>query len=406
MTEPSTRGGRRVGAEPVRDAECHATRAAREVTVLAPEHPPHGPAPCGARSARTSEVGLRKACCLPVRGDAYWLAAASPLLLSRRYTPARPAPPHVTTVTTTIGAVPAPSTEPADAPRQDGAAPVARYGPGTRTAIAVIAGVVAGALMISSAGVGAGYAVNEVGSRIWTPMVWGDHWAWRAVWSVVTSFTAGFIAGMIARQRPGRVGALVGAVSVLVWGAMALAGWTGHLPNSPAPLELPLGYRIVATLLTLVTVPASMAGATAGVPFGAVNGPHFDARRGTLLGVRWYHFVWLPVLLHVYAAEATYAAMYSFGWLVNVWKAGMSFFSFVPFLFLAASYWTLTLMGTGLFKAYEALAGFDQGDSAGAAQPAVWRRVLKFGIGYPALAVIAQTAINLVHFGLARLVGR
>jgi hypothetical protein len=278
-----------------------------------------------------------------------------------------------------------------------------RYGPGVRVTAATVAGVVAGVLLLNGAEVGAGFAFGQAEHREWTTVFWGDHWAWRAMWSVVTTYLAGFLAGMIARGRAVLVGSLVGAPSAVVWAVIAFAGWTGHFLLTDSPTDVPMGYRIVGSLLALATIPVSVAGSVTGAPFGAANGPHFDRRRGTLLGVRWYHYLWLPFPVHVFCGQAAWAAMYGFRWLVAAWKTGPSLFTVIPGFFFAGMLMTLQLTVTGAFRAYEALAGFESDEST---QAPVWRRVLKFGFGYPLAAVALQAGIVLVQVGLARLFGK
>jgi hypothetical protein len=265
-----------------------------------------------------------------------------------------------------------------------------------RLGVGSLAGVLAGLLLIDSMQKGAHFALGGDATSPWEVLKWGNHWAWRAVWSAVATLGASFLAGMIARRHGRRVGAVTAIPSALVWAAVAYFAIGGRL----AVGEIPLGYRIAAVVLALVTVPLGSAGGAAGAPFGLANAGHFDGRRRTVLGVRWYHLIWLPFLLNLLVMQATWALMYSSGWVATAWSAGMFGGSILPMLFLMGMFSVTQLLARGAFGTYEALADFTSED-----RRPVWRRVLLYGVGYPAAAGVAQTAIAAVHLGLAKLFG-
>lgn len=98
---------------------------------------------------------------------------------------------------------------------------------------------------------------------------------------------AAFLAGIIARRR----GALIGQLSMLPsrawWAFLCYIGWFHRSPFSQDPMrQVPLGYRLTFTLLSIVSLPiASWAGSWGG-RYGEANGEHYDARRKALLGIR------------------------------------------------------------------------------------------------------------------------
>ena len=266
-----------------------------------------------------------------------------------------------------------------------------------RYVAATLVGFLVGILNVSSIQVGVAWGFEGLNPTNWNLLLWGDHWVWRAIASAVATTTAGFLAGMVARHRGTGVAIACMAPSAAYWAFVAWAGWAGHAPLPGfGEVYLPLGFRIVATILALVTLPLAGAAGREGAAYGRANAEHFDARRGTLLGVRWYHFIWLPLLIHPMIVTATFGAVYGFQWFALALRNGFSFLVLIPTFFYVAMLLTLQLLGTGAFRTYEALAGFT--DDTGTP---VWRRVLKFGFGYTALTVLAQAAVTLVHYGLA-----
>lgn len=264
-----------------------------------------------------------------------------------------------------------------------------------RLLFGVICGLVAGLAVISSMQVGAGLAFGVNATAEWGWGFWGNHWAWRTVWSAAATYLGAFIAGMIARERGPTIGILSAIPSAIYWGFVAFVGWTGRMD-----LDVPLGYKIAASVLVVATLPIGSAGGVAGEGYGEVNSQHFDSRRRCLLGIRWYHFIWLPFVIHFIVAQTTWAAMYGFGWIAAAWKASQSIFVMFPMLFTMAMLGTLQLVAIGAFKAYTALGGFEEATTL-----PVSRRVLKYGLGFPLLAALAQLGLVAVHYGLGRIFG-
>jgi hypothetical protein len=138
-----------------------------------------------------------------------------------------------------------------------------------------------------------------------------------------------------------------------------------------------------------------------GAEEGQACGPHFDSRRFSLLGIKWYHYIWLPLPLYLWLIQASWTVFYGLEWLRMVYKSDATFLSIVPGVFTMMIWGTLGIMVTGAGKAYEVLAGFEL-------IPTVGRRafaVLKYGVGAFLLVVILQVGIKLLQYWLARLLG-
>jgi hypothetical protein len=271
-----------------------------------------------------------------------------------------------------------------------------RYGPIVRGAASILAGALAGVLLISSLEAGVGLALEGQTRSEWNLLTWGSHWAWRAAASATATALAGFVTGVVARRRGTLFGSLSAVPAALYWATVAWIGWSSRVPFTELKADIPLGYQIVAAILALTTIPLAGAAGSSGAPYGRANAEHFDSRRVTLLGIRWYHYLWLPLPMHFMVLSASYGSVYGFNWITTAWKGDMSFWAIVPTLFAMGLFWTLQLLAIGGFGAYEALAGFESDGN----MPA-WKRVIKFGFGYLLLAVLAQVAISLVHSGLS-----
>ena len=233
--------------------------------------------------------------------------------------------------------------------------------------------------------------------------LWREHWAIRVLASWASASGAGFIAGMVARQR-GKVWAGIAAVpSTLCWLAIALIGWTQWVPFAAGgyEVETSIGNKLAASLLVLTIIPIACYGGMAGEELGRSLGEHFDSRRFTLLGVKWYHYLWLPILIQLLLTQASWTFLYGFEWLRNTWRSGLSVFSVVPWIFTLLIWATLSIMVTGAGKCYGVLSGLEAVSSTRARAV----QVLKYGFGFPLGAAILQTLVGLAHFGLLKLFG-
>jgi hypothetical protein len=270
-----------------------------------------------------------------------------------------------------------------------------------RGAAGVVSGVVAGVLLVLSMQVGVAFGLGE-DAREWDDVLeWGDHWMWRGVASLAATSAAAFIAGMIARRRGRLIGALSAIPGALYWALVAYVGWGGTFPGSIAVDSIALGYRIVAILLVVASVPTAAAIGREGAAYGRANAVHFDDRRGTLLGIKWIHFIWLPVLIHFMVVTAVFGSVYGFSWLTTAWKSGMSLLALLPTVFLIAIYTVLQWLGNGALQTYLALAGFKDGSGL-----STFRRVMKYGVGYTLATALALVVIGALHLGLSALLGR
>lgn len=235
----------------------------------------------------------------------------------------------------------------------------------------------------------------------WGLFFWGEHWALRLAGSLMATSGGAIIAGAIARQRSMLCAALSATPAALAWTYMAIAGWTSSMPFVPSipRVDISLGNCITATVLTFATVPlAGWAGGVGGELVEPVA-KHFDTRPSSLFGIKWFHFLWLPVLLHLVLLQFGAAGLYTFVWIKEAWKSSDSIFGLVPTLFGLALWGTFSLMFTGLGRAYLVLSGLEPVEGFAARAVAV----LKNGFGMPALAGVLQFAIYMLHYGITRL---
>ena len=266
-----------------------------------------------------------------------------------------------------------------------------------RKLFAIICDVLAGSLLSSAIGSGLRYRFpDEFESLDWGALIWGEHWFLRAVVTILCTFWAGFMAGLIGREK----GKFLAIIAVLpgwiLWVFVEYAALTGYFPFFDAgEIYVSIGNKISIGFAILAMLPVAWVSGANGEMVGEEFSTHFDSRKHTLLGIRWYHYIWIPFVLNLIIMQGSFAGFYFLTWVKVVWKAGFSIFgSIVPAIFTLMLYGTLYLMGIGVIKTYLILAGFEEINS----KRTVAVKVLQYAIGFQVMAMALQYVIEYVHY--------
>ena len=266
------------------------------------------------------------------------------------------------------------------------------HGRSARAFVGVLAGLATGLLMAGSLSAGARLAVDSHGEA-WGYYWWGEHWAIRTAASWLASYSSGIILGLVARSRGAILGLLSAVLPSAAWGQVALSSlgvvaipWL-HLQ------DLSIGNKVAAVVLAVTTVPITIVGGADGATLGSELGPHFDSRRRSLLGIKWFHYLWLPIVVHAAIFQFWGVGLYGFDFLRSFFRSGLwqglSLASIVPMAMYAGLVGTLSLSGKGLSRAYLLLAGFESPTYGRSTA----REVIQNAFGLPLLAALAQAGI-------------
>lgn len=270
-----------------------------------------------------------------------------------------------------------------------------------RKIFAFICGMLAGLLLSSSLTSGLHYRFqSEISLTPWGILFWGEHWFIRAVASCICAAWAGFIAGTISRSKGNIVGMLAVFPSWIVWTIALYAGIVGHIPFVGPEIYISIGNKLFTFIVLIVLFPIAWFSGLAGEETGKEYAEHFDSRPHTLLGIKWYHYLWIPIILNLIVMQGGYAGLYFLTWVKASYKVGP--FNTLGMLITAIPtiliFLTLWLMYTGVVRSYKILAGFENVESK-------WRAfmlILKYAIGFQLLAALAESGIEMAHYYLAK----
>jgi len=266
-----------------------------------------------------------------------------------------------------------------------------------RKIFAIISGVLAGGLLSSAISAGVKFRFpEEFESLDWGVLIWGEHWFLRALVSLICTAWAGFVAGVIGREK-GKILAIIAVLpGWILWACTEYIALTGHFPLfSVGDVYVSIGNKLSMGFIIIAMFPVAWIAGSEGEIIGQEFSTHFDSRKYTLLGIKWYHYFWIPIVLQLILVEGSYAGLYFLTWLKALWKAGFSIFNWIiPGIFTLALWGTLYLMGIGMMKAYLILAGFEEIPSKGKA----FIKVVKYAIGFQVIAAALQSLIQYLHF--------
>jgi hypothetical protein len=268
---------------------------------------------------------------------------------------------------------------------------------------AIIVGNIAGLLLTTAVGAGIQYRFpDEFTTFKWGLLLWGEHWFLRALTSFISSAFTGYIAGLIGRNK-GRVLAIIAVFpSWIVWIVAEYTAITGHFPLiNGGDVYVSLGNKIFMGFIILTILPVAWWSGFQGQITGREYSTHFDSKKHSLLGIKWYHYTWIPIILYLIMMQGSFSGLYFLTWVKALWKLGVDRFflgAIIPTVFTMALYGTLFLMAKGVQRAYLILAGFENIPS----KRKVAVKVLKYAVGYQAIATVLQIGIEYVHYTLGK----
>ena len=276
-----------------------------------------------------------------------------------------------------------------------GATPVRRA---LRIVLAVLCGMLAGVLTTSALWRGVQYAFPaEHPQETWGLFVWGEHFIWRFIVAVIAASAGSYVIGLIARHCGGTL-AVIGILPVsLAW--VTLGAWNCIAPLFPHEARFgtaSLAVRISALALTLLLPATAYVIGREAAGQGAALASHFDTRAHTLLGIRWYHYLWLWLPIHIAVSQTAWVVV-RFSDLIKAAWLDDGVLSIIPTLFVVGVLLSLQVTIAGARHAYNLLAGFEN-------SPYFARDVLKFAFGYPLLAAAIQAGLSFADLALTRLI--
>lgn len=234
-------------------------------------------------------------------------------------------------------------------------------------------------------------------TNTWGVLFWGEHYIIRTIWSLTATVGGAIVGGLIARRRGLMIGLLTSVPTILVW-LSAIVLWVFEI-DADSEIDyglMSLGNKVASILIPLLTVPISVMAGGIGEIVAGEHSHHFDARKHSFLGIKWYHHLWVWIVLYFYVIQSAWIINYGFAWYQEFIGDFFLWGNILPSICLTVILATFVLTFDGIAKAYDRLTDYQRDYS----KRETIKGVLLYGFGFPILAMIAQQLIVLIYFGI------
>jgi hypothetical protein len=142
---------------------------------------------------------------------------------------------------------------------------------------------------------GATYFFPEEANE-WGLAFWGSHHILRIIASLIGTLLGGFAAGCIAKLH-GRMWGLLSALPTSLFWLFDCFMLVKTLSGDNL-IQVTLGNWVVVFVLTLMSPIVGYCSGSIGGIIRVDNPQIFESRSGTILGVKWYQWIWLAFSIH------------------------------------------------------------------------------------------------------------
>ena len=236
----------------------------------------------------------------------------------------------------------------------------------------------------------------------WTTFLWGDHYILMTLSNLASTGVGAFVAGVVARRHGGVTAISAQLPAIVAWGVRSYFAWASSIQDKTVGIE-PISppYRFAYVLLLVATPFLAYTIGGRAMPIGQELASHFDRRRWTVLGIKWFHYLWLPVLLTAILSQIAYAAYYSAALFLAGFAGGRGILGSVAGFLTIVVAISVKLVWKAGTETYLILAGFTS-------EPSTWeqtKHLFKAGVGRFLLGTLLCGAVRLTHWYLSSKLG-
>lgn len=250
-------------------------------------------------------------------------------------------------------------------------------------------GLLLGGVVTSSIQSGVVFIFSEE-AEYWGVTFWGTHHITRMIGGLIGAWIAGFIAGCIAKDRGGRWGLISALPRVGIWVITGFLGIHGAIQKYIIPLTIGQ-WAVIAVLIALIPLVAYYAGKI-GQEVRGGNEDFFESRKGTLLGIKWYHWFWLFFPIYMVGLLATFS-VYQIVVFLTVILASFLWFALIGGLMELLLVGSIYLLGFSFYRTYMLLA---TGSEMSFTRRKIALRILWWTVGVYLLVSGMQALANII----------
>ena len=263
-----------------------------------------------------------------------------------------------------------------------------------------LAGIIAGILLISAIDRSAYfYFVEE--NKDWNSFTW-DNWFIRTLASIIASSWGAFIAGLISRTKGKLVGALSAIPSLVFWLYYFFGQLNGEINIGIGVIEIETDTvsKIMAIVLALTNI---IVGYIAG-GFGNESSKEllksFDERKYSILGVKWYHYIWTPFIIYFILIQGFFVSFYVLEKMYFLFQLPeYSLAGIIPNILASLASISIYVSYKALTNSYRILSGIEYGRTNGEKV----KKLIGYLIGFPILSLAIQFGTYYLELGVYNL---
>lgn len=215
---------------------------------------------------------------------------------------------------------------------------------------AILFGIFIGSFVVDAIRAGATRIFPEEADLYWAIGFWGERFILRTIVSIIGTAFGGFAAGIIAKTKGGICGLLSAIPTSLFWLAVVIT-----LFIAP-PESASFGHWGVSSFLIIISPCIGFYTGIIGHSFRKDYPEIFEFRPRTILGIKWFHWLWLIFPLKLVIQTITIRTFQALGLLVGstqVIKTGHGVLAFIVSVVIITF---IYFIGYGLYKTFYLLS--------------------------------------------------
>lgn len=241
---------------------------------------------------------------------------------------------------------------------------------------AILFGIFLSSFIIDSIRAGASRVFPEE-AEYWAIGFWADRFILRTIASIIGTAIGGFAAGAIAKSKGGVCGLISALPTSIFWIFVVIM-----LIIAP-PESASLGHWGVSFILVIISPFVGFYNGNIGYTFRK-DYPHiFEFRPRTVLGIKWFHWLWLIFPLYFVLQTITMRILQAFSLLFGSTQIMKISHSILAFILSVLIFTCIYFMGYGIFKTFLLLS---RGSRLGLSNFKIAMRVLFYLLAIPLLS--------------------
>lgn len=265
---------------------------------------------------------------------------------------------------------------------------------------AILCGIIAGILLISAIDRGA-YLYFVEKEKEWNSFTW-DNWFIRTLASIIASSWGAFIAGLISRTKGKLVGVISAFPSFAFWLLYFFGQLNGEINIGVGIIEIETDTvsKIMAIVLALTNI---IIGYIAGGFGNEISNEHikdFDERKHSILGVKWYHYIWSPFIIYFILIQGFFVSFYVLEKIYFLFQLPeYSLSGIIPNILASLASISIYVSYKALTNSYKILSGNEYSQTNGEKV----KKLAGYLIGFPVLSLAIQLGTYYLELGVYNL---